>query len=248
MANKKVCMFYPKPIEIINIEYDNKTYVAQFIWDNYGKYYFVGRIDTKKHFDLMAIRKNIYSEAYKFCSKKSYVNVKNICDINYGYSWFFAEKFLQFLLDEFNANANIVSTSSFSDELNEVMPHIWIHCEGFHFDADCMDGVSSWKDLTIFKDSPECSKVIENLPEYDDNLHNYSKINLENQPEVKIANSKDDIWLENVSIALVEHLKKNPKDRTQFESICLKYKKEIDDYDISLNKLKRFLYQLSLLQ
>ena len=44
-----------------------------------------------------------------------------------------------------------VQTESFDGEDTKLPGHVWILYQDKHYDAECPEGVSDWKDLPIFK-------------------------------------------------------------------------------------------------
>lgn len=41
------------------------------------------------------------------------------------------------------------------------MAHVWIACEGRHYDAECPDGVTDYRDLPFFRRHPEAVMHVE---------------------------------------------------------------------------------------
>ena len=44
-----------------------------------------------------------------------------------------------------------VCTESFAGADNDLPGHVWIVCDGRHYDVECPGGVNNWEELPIFK-------------------------------------------------------------------------------------------------
>lgn len=48
-------------------------------------------------------------------------------------------------------NSDIYGTDNFASWDSPLPKHIWLYDGKLHYDSECLDGVSNWMDLPIFK-------------------------------------------------------------------------------------------------